>query len=133
MILTSGNNRPASKRRTLKLVLAGTIALTAAAIGIMCLQKGSSSEEIRFYGDSQHSEKQAAFMQFLAKYGKTYATKSDLSSRFQIFSENFDRVKEHNNQAEKFTMGINRFSDMSIEEFSSLYGTQGLTVKEAQP
>ena len=82
MVLTSGNNRPASKSRTLKLVLAGTIALSALAIATICLQSSYSSNEVRFYGDNVHSEKQVAFMQFLAKYGKTYATKSDLGSRF---------------------------------------------------
>ena len=41
---------------------------------------------MQFYGDSIHEEKQQAFMHFLAKYGKTYASKSDMGSRFEIFS-----------------------------------------------
>jgi hypothetical protein len=39
-----------------------------------------------------NSEKQVAFMHFLAKYGKTYGTKSDVNSRFAVFSDNFDRI-----------------------------------------
>jgi hypothetical protein len=42
-------------------------------------------------------------MQFLAKYGKMYATKSDLNSRFEVFSQTYDKVKEHN------TAGLERF------------------------
>lgn len=35
-------------------------------------------------------------MQFLAKYGKTYATKSEINSKFEVFSKNYDAIKEHN-------------------------------------
>jgi hypothetical protein len=66
-------------------------------------------------------------MQFLAKYGKTYATKSDLSTRFTTFSENYDRIKAHNSLGgERFRMGINQFSDMSLDEFTALYGKHGV-------
>lgn len=56
-------------------------------------------------------------MQFLAKYGKTYATKSDIHSRFQIFSANYDRIQEHNEKEDAYKMGINHFSDMTEDEF----------------
>ncbi len=73
-------------------------------------------------------------MQFLAKYGKMYASKSDMSSRFQIFAENFDRIQAHNSAPEgRFKMGINQFADLSVEEFTSLYGTTGLKVRATKP
>lgn len=31
-------------------------------------------------------------MQFLAKYGKMYGTKTDLNSRYEIFSKTYDKV-----------------------------------------
>ncbi len=67
-------------------------------------------------------------MQFLARYGKTYASKNDMSSRFSIFSANYDRVKAHNLATGEngYKMGINQFSDLSIEEFQTLYGVKGL-------
>jgi hypothetical protein len=53
-----------------------------------------------------------------------------MGHRFEVFSRNFDAVREHNSINERFTMGINQFSDMTVEEFSELYGTQGLKPKE---
>jgi C1A family cysteine protease len=119
----TGTNRPQGKAKTFKMVIAGTVALTAVAVAALCLGQ-HRAEEIRFYGEI--SEKQAAFMQFIAKYGKTYAAKSDMGSRFQTFSANYDRVQAHNSLDNAFKMGVNRFSDMTEEEFTSMYGTQGL-------
>jgi len=42
------------------------------------------------------TEKQLAFMKFIALHGKTYASKSDFESRFDTFSSNIDRIEEHN-------------------------------------
>lgn len=47
-------------------------------------------------------------MQFLAKYGKTYVSKEDISSRFNTFSDNLDRINEHN-KGDSYKMGINEF------------------------
>jgi len=69
-----------------KIVIAGTVALTAAAVCLLQINSSPSPKFMQFYGDSVHQEKQQAFMQFLAKYGKTYASKSDMGSRFEIFS-----------------------------------------------
>lgn len=67
-------------------------------------------------------------MQFLALYGKTYATKHDLSSRFQVFAENYEAMKKHNERADAdFKMGINKFFDMTHEEFAKVYMPNGLT------
>ena len=82
-----------------------------------------------FYGDSAQSESQVAFMQFLVKYGKTYATKGDITSRFSTFSENFERVKEHN-KGGRFRMGINQFSDMTLEEFTAIYGQNKMIIRD---
>ena len=66
--------------------MAGTVALTAAVIASLCVYQNYNPTPIAFYGTTANSEKQVAFLQFLAKYGKTYATKSDMNSRFEIFS-----------------------------------------------
>ena len=71
-------------------------------------------------------------MQFLAKYGKMYSTKSDLNSRFETFSQNFDKVKEHNS-GERYQMGINAFSDMTEDEFATRYGSKGVLKSSRRP
>ena len=72
--------------------MAGTIALTAAMIASVFLYQRQEVQSIAFYGDNIQIEKTQAFMQFLAKYGKMYATKSDLNSRFEIFSSTYDKI-----------------------------------------
>ena len=58
-------------------------------------------------------------MNFLASYGKTYASKSHLHTRYQTFASNYKKIKEHNSNAEKtHEMGINQFSDLTLEEFT---------------
>jgi uncharacterized protein YxeA len=76
----------------MKFVMAGTIALTATMIASVFLYQRQEVQSIAFYGDSMQSEKTQAFMQFLAKYGKIYGTKSDLNSRFEIFSSTYDKI-----------------------------------------
>ena len=64
--------------------------------------------------DTAFEEKQQAFVQFIAKYGKTYASKTDMGTRFEIFSENYDVIKQHNSQEnEAYKMGVNQFTDLS--------------------
>ena len=38
------------------------------------------------------SEKQAAFAQYIAEYGRSYASKDTVNERFNIFSQNFDKI-----------------------------------------
>lgn len=121
--------KQANGGNSFKLVIAGTVALTAAALCILQINVSPSPQFMQFYGDAVHEEKQIAFMQFLAKYGKTYASKSDMGSRFEIFSANFDKIKAHNSQEDAYKMGVNQFSDMTFQEMNSFYANNGLSKK----
>jgi len=66
-------------------------------------------------------------MHFLAKYGRSYASKEDVNHRFNTFSANYDKIMEHNAQNDHFKMAINQFSDLSEEEFAQHYNS-GLSV-----
>ncbi len=111
------------------MLLAGTVALTAAMLASLFLYQKDVST-VQFYGADLKNEKTQAFMHFLAKYGKMYATKSDLNTRYTIFSENYDKIQEHNSAPiERFTMGVNQFTDMTEEEFSKHYGQKGVQKK----
>lgn len=59
-------------------------------------------------------------MQFIAKYGKSYGSKSDLDMRFENFKRAYNLINEHNSQADiAYTMAINKFADMSPSEIST--------------
>merc|ERR1712226_1316077 len=57
------------------------------------------------------------FDQFIQKFKKSY-TQDEYRIREQIFNKNLKNYKEHNSSKKyKFTMGINKFSDLEPEEF----------------
>ena len=65
----------------------------------------------------------AAYMRFVAEFGKSYGTMADMESKYDAFRTNYERVHQHNSSVDEegksppFTMAINRFSDMTEEEF----------------
>lgn len=65
-------------------------------------------------------------MRFVAEYGKTYATKSHLNSKYEVFARNYETVQQHNQLNLDYTMGVNKFSDMTVEEFSEHFHKVGL-------
>ncbi len=83
-------------KKSLALVVVGAVALCGVAATLALSSSGVEDHGIRFYGDDLHAPKTQAFLNFLAKHGKTYATKNDLNSRFEIFSANYDKIEEHN-------------------------------------
>lgn len=80
---------------------------------------------------SEASEKHKAFAQFIAQYGRSYASKDTAEERFNIFSANFDQIKAHNaNENRTFEMGINAFTDMTVEELNKRYLSVKLRVPQ---
>ena len=66
---------------------------------------------------SDLSERQAAFAQFIAEHGRSYTSKDHADDRFDVFSQNYERIKAHNsNPNSGYQMGINQFADMTREE-----------------
>jgi len=64
------------------------------------------------------------FSGFKAEFGKTYSA-SEETTRYATFKNNLDFINTHNAEAAAgkhgFTVGINEFADMSIEEFRKFY------------
>lgn len=48
-----------------------------------------------------------------------YETFGEHNARFEIFKDNMDIAKEHNDGANTFTMGVTQFADMTGEEFEA--------------
>lgn len=58
------------------------------------------------------------YINFLAKYQKTYASAHDIKNRYMKFKSNYEMIEEHNSKEDStFEMGITEFSDMTKEEF----------------
>ncbi|XP_007021896.2 PREDICTED: zingipain-1 [Theobroma cacao] len=55
---------------------------------------------------------------WMAKYGRTYQTKTEKDRRFKIFKENLEYIQNFNNAGNRsYKLGINEFADMSHDEF----------------
>lgn len=62
------------------------------------------------------------FNEFKVKFQKTYDSLYELEYRFQVFSENYEKILEHNDKTGKtFTMGMNYFTDLTHQEFNDMY------------
>ena len=79
------------------------------------------------------SEKHTAFAEFIAQYGRSYASKDTVEERFNIFSMNYDKIQTHNANTNKtFEMGLNEFADMTVEELNSRYLSAKLRAPKRQ-
>ena len=67
--------------------------------------------------ESMKSELEQEFVNFIAKYGKSYSSKEEIPKRFAIFTERYQKIKEHNSRPGALSkMAINHFADMTYEE-----------------
>lgn len=112
----------------MKKIIYSVAATTAALTGALYLASNYDTifDALSMYqGTTSLSEEYQAFIEFVSKYGKTYASKDAHHSRFQVFKQNYLKVKEHNTQSKKnsYKLGINRFSDLTEEEFLRIYAT----------
>jgi hypothetical protein len=67
-----------------------------------------------------------AYINFIAEYGKQYASKEHANKKYEVFKENYEAIKEHNKHEKllPFVMGVNQFADMSVEDFQKLNGIE---------
>ena len=56
------------------------------------------------------------FVQYQAQYGKSYKTQEEHSEKFANFRDNLQKVQEHNAKGLGFTFGLNKFSDLHIDD-----------------
>jgi C1A family cysteine protease len=71
-----------------------------------------------------HDEVTLAFNNYLAKYGKSYATKEEYNYRLEQFKNTYHSIMHHNmmNGNDGYTMTLNKFSDYSPAEFKKMMG-----------
>jgi len=70
------------------------------------------------------------FKQFVMKHQKTYASEEFLS-RFNIFQENLLKIERLNKEQKTAKFGINKFSDLTADEFRRFYS--GTKVAKKNP
>ena len=102
---------------TKKALLLGLVGV-AALVALFGLS--SNSNDVFLFG-SDLSEEQQEFLNFIAKYGKLFASADEFQHRFRVFSDNLKMIKETNAEGNEYTLGINKFADLTFEEFQSTH------------
>lgn len=62
------------------------------------------------------------------QHGKSYKNIREDSLRHAIFKQNVEKINKHNEKFQRgettFTMGVNQFADLNVEEFQRYLGYQ---------
>lgn len=66
-------------------------------------------------------EVRSLYESWLVKHGKAYNALGEKEKRFEIFKDNLQFIDEHNSKNLSYKLGLNRFSDLSHEEFRSIF------------
>jgi cathepsin F len=88
------------------------------------LNSGSLPTHSTFLQESGHDEITKAYMHFLGKYGRNYASKEEFAERKAIFSANYHKVMHHNmmHGNSGYTLTINKFADQTEAEYKKMLG-----------
>jgi C1A family cysteine protease len=72
------------------------------------------------------NEEWKQFSHFQERFSKKYESLVELEYRFKVFVDNLRTIVKHNlDTTQNFTMGVNHFSDLTAEEFKTLYASGG--------
>jgi len=69
------------------------------------------------------SATEMSFSEWAAKNGKVYSSKSEIALRRSIYAAAVQKIKAHNAEGHSWTMGVNKFADLTAEEFKALYAS----------
>merc|ERR1712107_890531 len=61
------------------------------------------------------------FTEFKQKYEKKYSGLDEELKRFNIFKSNVESIELHNSRGSSYSRGINKFTDLTAEEFKSTF------------
>ena len=67
------------------------------------------------------AELKAVYEAWLVKHGKAYNALGEKERRFEIFKDNVRFIEEHNAVNRSYKVGLNRFADLTNEEYRLTY------------
>ncbi|XP_043712590.1 cysteine proteinase RD21A-like isoform X1 [Telopea speciosissima] len=68
-----------------------------------------------------HDEVMALYESWLVKHGKNYNALGEKEKKFEIFKDNLMFIDEHNAENHTYKLGLNRFADLTNEEYRAMY------------
>jgi C1A family cysteine protease len=70
------------------------------------------------FNTTSHDSKWNHFQSFMDRFNKKYSSLDDLKDRFEIFKDNLEFIHKHNALDKSYKLGINKFSDLTLDEFN---------------
>ncbi|XP_044507941.1 LOW QUALITY PROTEIN: probable cysteine protease RD21B [Mangifera indica] len=67
------------------------------------------------------AEMRMIYERWVMKHGKQYNALGEMDRRFEIFKDNLRFVDEHNAVEKTYKVGLNKFADLSNDEFRKIY------------
>ncbi|MFS7999243.1 putative papain protein [Helianthus anomalus] len=64
---------------------------------------------------------EALFQSLQATFDKAYSSTEEKDGRFQVFKDNLRFIEEHNSGNHTYMLGLNKFADLTNEEFRTIY------------
>jgi len=68
------------------------------------------------------TEAEREFISFVSAHRRSYGTKEEYEYRLSLFAQAYERIQAHDSADAGFTMGINKFADMSTYEYKQMLG-----------
>lgn len=111
------------------IAVVGTVAAVAALLGSQSSTLRGGSRLLQ--ADAQVPEQDAkAFQNFVQKHNRNYLTKEEYNARLQIFSSNLNIIRANDPTKTGYTLGVNKFADLTLDEFGKMMGFQEPTVED---
>ncbi|OAY77420.1 Cysteine proteinase RD21a [Ananas comosus] len=110
--------------------------ITGAAASDMSIIAYNTAHGVRGIGvDRSEEEMRHLYEDWLSRHGKAYNALGEKDRRFEIFKDNVRFVDAHNNgdDASTFRLGLNRFADLTNEEFGRSTSEEGGEEDEIGP
>jgi hypothetical protein len=93
-----------------KKVAIGFVAILGLVGTVAVISATSSGQPLRAYSLTSDFEE---FSLFMERYEKEYANHDEMAYRFSVYLDNRDIVNAHNRYPSSYSLGINKFSDMT--------------------
>ena len=61
----------------------------------------------------------------MAQYGRVYKDATEKAQKFKVFKANVEFIESFNAENHKFFLGVNRFADLTNEEFKMTKANKG--------
>ena len=74
------------------------------------------------YFMSMPTHDNSGFEAFIAEFQKSYNTEDEYNYRRAVFESNVDMINRENAKGHTYTLGVNQFADLTLDEFKSMLG-----------